>query len=651
MKQNPDSYGFALLTLMLLNAWTLTLSTSPCSATVPDATVPDTTVPDRGYVARGCGLDMNRNGIVGERADCRVCDGSTLDPDQDGIAEDLFYIDCDQGVDAPNCGAPSFPCRTVGYTWNERTDGPQDNAEDILCLRGVCIQEENIAPRFSGIPRYYVLPRSGSEARDWQLPAHPTMLVGWDQDHDGDYPPHDPDDVAVFDGAPLRLSRTFSFNQKGVQSFIELAHFTVRDYGNLADQNSELGFLKVGKYGPVSSHVYFHDLALLRINRGRPSHSSTIVFNFFRGGTQPRWWAFNNILVTEMASWLTRGAGPDDASKENGPFRFQNLTVTAHGCSASVCGAVGATTMFKLWGYVSGVEILDSVFDLQAAAWQPGGNPSHGITPAQCSRDWTIRNNEFIDFQKVLNVKGYAPGFCDGEVARPTDDVVFDRNLVRNTYNWGSYGDESVLIGGGNSPLETVADVTITNNYFQSDHQLVACLWAVGGNLQAENPGKITFVGNTCATHYRYAALMIGDPAQPSPYPHENLVIKNNLLHQHGLPQSGPARNFWLTYAPQHFEADHNLLDQNAGFVWSGVAVGSLTEWRNASRGDFHSRDCVPELLPATDGIFKLSPLDLCARDGGVFVAEVNAQDLEGDRRSGVDQEPWDIGADEVEDF
>ncbi len=37
----------------------------------------------RGYTARACGLDMNRNGIIGEAADCNVCDGTTTDVDGD----------------------------------------------------------------------------------------------------------------------------------------------------------------------------------------------------------------------------------------------------------------------------------------------------------------------------------------------------------------------------------------------------------------------------------------------------------------------------------------------------------------------------------------------------------------------------------------
>src|SRR5262245_52206611 len=86
-----------------------------------------------GYLSRPCGFDMNRNGIFGEAADCHVCDGKTTDPDGDGVAEDLSYVDCEAGVDSPDCGAPGKPCRTLAEAWR-KVDGPGDGAEDIVCF-------------------------------------------------------------------------------------------------------------------------------------------------------------------------------------------------------------------------------------------------------------------------------------------------------------------------------------------------------------------------------------------------------------------------------------------------------------------------------------------------------------------------------------
>lgn len=616
---------------------------SVLAASSATASSPADTAPERGYQNRACGFDMNRNGIVGEDADCKVCDGSTADPDGDGMNEDMIYIDCERGNDEASCGSTAQPCRTIDYAWNERADGPQDGAEDILCFRNVCRDEENTAPGVSGIPGYYTKPQTGSEARDWQFPSQPTMLVGWDSDADGEYPPFDQDDIAVLDGGAHGLTRALHFNKNGRQSYIEVGHFTAQDYGRYSVQDHNRGFLQVGKYGPESTHIHFHDLALIDINRGLPSQSTTSIINYFRGGTQPRYWAFTNLEITGMASWLVRGSGPNEAEKENGPLRFQSLSVTAHGCPYEECGRVAATTMFKLWGYVSGIEILDSVLDLNAATWSPGGNPSNAFTPAQCSRDWTIRNNELIDFQKVLNVKGYAPGFCDGEMARTTDEIVFDRNLVHGSYDWGKYGDPHILIQHGHSQRETTENVTITNNIFSSTYDVVSCLWVKGGNTQGPNPGTITFAGNTCAIDSnRLGAIMIGLGSGGIPlYPHQSFVIKNNLFN--GLNEK--ALNLRADYTPLDWDVDHNVFDPDAGFEWSGVRYGTLAEWQAVTLGNTHSKVCTPKLKGKSTDSFHLSPSDRCAKDAGVALGMQHGRDIDGDPRGqdGI----WDIGADE----
>ena len=116
--------------------------------------------PEPGYQPRACGLDMNRNGLPGEPADCRVCDGVTTDPDSDGVAEDLIYVDCTNGADTGACGAPGSPCASVGHAWRQIADGPADGAEDILCLRGVCLGEELVNPGVGGVPGTFAVQAS-----------------------------------------------------------------------------------------------------------------------------------------------------------------------------------------------------------------------------------------------------------------------------------------------------------------------------------------------------------------------------------------------------------------------------------------------------------------------------------------------------------
>ena len=39
---------------------------------------PSSPLPARGYQPRPCGFDLNHNGIIGEPADCNVCDASLV---------------------------------------------------------------------------------------------------------------------------------------------------------------------------------------------------------------------------------------------------------------------------------------------------------------------------------------------------------------------------------------------------------------------------------------------------------------------------------------------------------------------------------------------------------------------------------------------
>ena len=69
----------------------------------------------------------------------------------------------------------------------------------------------------------------GHTVRDgFQFPSNPTMIVGWDRDGDGEYPPYDRDDVAVLDG---QRTLAWAITSPRKQSCIEIAHLTIRNYG------------------------------------------------------------------------------------------------------------------------------------------------------------------------------------------------------------------------------------------------------------------------------------------------------------------------------------------------------------------------------------------------------------------------------------
>jgi hypothetical protein len=600
----------------------------------------------RGYHARACGFDMNRNGVVGEPADCHVCDGATADPDGDGIDENLVYVSCNTGADSPVCGSPANPCGSIGYAWNYRLNPPGSVAEDIICFRGIC-KEENIQPGASGKPGTYIRPQSGTEARGWQLPLNPTMLVGWDYNHNGEYPPYDTGDVAVLDGGG-GLARAIRLSVNAPNSYVELAHFTVRDYGRNSAA-ADTGFLSIGGAAGSSSHIYIHDVSVQDVNLGRPLTSGSIVFNLFTGPTRLRYLAIENVEVLNAGGYVVRGSGPSSGAAEDGPYRFKNLSVTGRACDDSGPGACAdpATQAhvvgWKLWGYVDGIEVLDSIVNLNVGAWSPHptGFGSTAFLAAQCSRNWTIRNNEIDDFKVGLTVQGFASGYCDGPGARPVDGVVFDRNDFRNTYPAWRYGDNGVAIAsGGPSPATSIGNVLISNNFFFSSPGWQGMLYVDAGNDGGPDPLRLQLVNNTTVgslerSGFGNVTLVGNDRYLPQSY-----LIKDNIF---SAPGGAGGENVHAGYAPASWIADANVYDPRGSFTWNQNGYATLDAWRVASSGDGASRMCLPSFLHAAAGNFRLSASDTCARNASEALSGPDDVDLDGFARPATAL--WDAGA------
>jgi hypothetical protein len=462
------------------------------------------------------------------------------------------------------------------------------------------------------------------------------MLVGWDADNDGSYPPFDPQDIAVLDGNRSGNLAMAIQNTKA-RSHVEYAHFTARDYGLGCPDES--GFMKVAAGGGPVSHLYLHDLRLAEINTVCASSSNRIVFNLFVGGTPVSHLALINIDVAGHGSFLVRGSG-----NGTGPYRFQNLSTRARGPAKNQAFGI------KLWDELTGIEVLDSVFDLDPDRWgpcsdsvsTPGCQPSYAITASPCSQGWTIANNEMIDWKFGVALQPFAgTGFC---TSRPIDNVVIDRNVVRNTYEPWRYGDMGISVEGGTTPAATAGTVRISNNFLSSTPGWEACIWSNAGNAGGANLGSVSIVGNTCAAAInRHAAITIGNvEGAENAFPQQRYVVRNNVVS--GL--AAGQRNVDLQYRPTSWDADFNVFDPDAGFAWAGGSSSTLSAWRTASGRDGTSKTCNPAFVNAAAGDFHLAAFDTCARNAGSPLSALLPIDFDGDNRG--QESAWDIGADEV---
>ena len=379
---------------------------------VSDSSTPPTAAGPRGYRERPCGFDLDDDLIFGEPDDdCNIGDGVTTDPDGDGIDEDIFYVDCQLGNDATGNGSATLPYQTIQFALNQ-TDGVSDGAEDIIAFTGIC-SASDLSPKHGGLAQTKLQPATGSQEREWLLPSNPLMIIGWDKDNDGAYPPFDEDDISILDGSGLLTAFRMENTPLDAGRF-EFAHFTAQKFGEGTDSSVNAGgFMTVAR-----PYVYLHDLSLIDINRQARGRSNKNTLGMFTA-SDADYFIAQNLEVLNMGSRFTRGSpggqGPDDA----GPFRFQSLTVTHHPCDANpdIVEFDCYGHIAKIWGYNSGLEWLDSYFDYQPDNRVIGVHSSQhgaGLIADPCTRNWLIRNNEFVDYRNSvsLNVQATGESFC-----------------------------------------------------------------------------------------------------------------------------------------------------------------------------------------------------------------------------------------------
>lgn len=595
----------------------------------------------KGHRARGCGFDLNFNGVIGEPADCQVCRGgaTNADIDANGIHDRQVYVQQEVGTDNTSCGSPGLPCRTARFaieghntSFPDRLKVPSTGQIQALCVAGTG-QPDALNPPIEGAVGAYVRAATGSQARPFEYPRYPLMIVGWDKNANGIYPPFDPEDSAVFDGNLVgRTERAFDTGR----SRVELAHLTIRDYG-LTCPSTE--YVTVSLLKGTPSHVYVHDVTFSGHSLGCGDGSNGIVIETYTGTASHI--AIENNLFDSIGGFIIhRGS----AARQSGPIRFQRNTYACTECES----------VFKVWGLWSGIEVIDNVLN-GFADTNPKG--MRGITAAQCTQDWTIANNTIQDFRvSLIRLQPSANGAC---ASRPVDGVVIDRNVLRRTAATGRGADAIRLEGQsddpGDAPMAYIGQTRITNNFISTDvaRWQAAILIDGGHNDECSRgiSGAYEIVNNTISMEVSSVNFAPGvirfSNFHGSTCRQQNIVLRNNIL-------AGTAPDDYLVYVdyePTAFVANHNVYASEGRWRWNATDYRSLEAWQSVLSGvseepEPNSRRCAPMFLGPTTGNFRLAPSDTCALDAGMPQPAMTSIDIDGKVRP--QRSAWDVGAHEV---
>lgn len=529
-----------------------------------------------GYVARPCGLDMNRDGVTGDPADAKVANGQTTDPDGDNVNEDLIYVDARRGSDERGDGSPIQPYMTIQKAL-DACDGSGDGAEDIICICGVF--HEAITIKQGGIPGHYQ--RSG-----FQYPKNPLMIIGWDRDGDGQYPPYDEDDVAVLDGSrPGRLNRPLAIsNRPGNHSHIEIAHLTIRNYGHDAPRQGDDvirgAFAPAG--GGIVNHIYLHDVAMQSINEGTHTDGHGHVVYFWVGGqTRFTWFAFEDNLVDRFSGYGFRGI----ACNGSGHFRLRRNTFRMSPGVYKYTGTPDLGITWKVWNNYTHLEFLDNLVEgCPVEAARTIGGVGFGVRPAV--QDVVIRGNRFVNLKTAVSVDGNAPGYAQD---RCVDRVTVEDNTIVN--KWSKYPPEAfagpigIYLPDGGDLKNTVRSVTLRGNTLIFSQPNARGILCIAGNDEGPQQGTIRIEGNQFfgPGHGRdYFALRM---QSRNTYPQQDFVVTGNRF----LKTGPDGHNVIADYAPRGWKANHNVYHDGL-WKWRKQHIADLPAWQKATGQDADAR-------------------------------------------------------------
>lgn len=604
--------------LKRLSALLLLLPAVTLAATTPSSR------PTRGYTARACGFDLDDDFVYGETADCNVCDGTsgtgpvTVDYDGDSSNETEVYIDCTSGSNS-NTGGPSDPYLTLSYAIGQEGAG-----EIAYCIKGTCTGAD-LNFTYSGAAGTKTKTAAGSEEWDFQYPSQPLMVIGWDTDDDGSYPPYDTDETAVLSGNAIT---DYWFDLSS--SRVEFAHFSVS--ANTSSDGSEW-FWKIGSQGNAA-HWYVHDFEITSWMENQSNSGGNGVIGHWPNATTYNYLAFENILCSECGGgYFLRGSAGDNDQHPgyagSNYLRLQNIEIAVD-CND---GGSDGFWVSKPWGETQYLEWLDSYVDYQAGdQCIPDTSPaSDCFGAAQCAQNIVIRNNTCVGGGRFVHFQASASSFCETRPICNTTSgsgtgCVIDGNEFIHDY--GYIDDQFLQQSDGGLGSTAHGDIYVTNNVLNASTAMESCLELNGTIISGAD---VHVVGNTFE-----GSLDSGQGCLKTGSVSAQYEVHGNIFgtNQYSILASN---------APSSWSANYNAYPTGTSlWVWNSSPQSTLANWQSASGGDGNARQCTPTYASASD--FHLNASDTCAIDYGTNITSYTSIDYDGDSRPTSNS---DIGADE----